>query len=126
MFYTFEEVSIEFKDVFAPKAKNINETFKKLGDKIFHLYNLLRNFEVPITFEFTEPQKKKFKKVFRIIKKDIIEHHSQGFVSNLHRGGVIAFRIAMVLTTFRNIDKINENTKKLICFKDRELPAIGL
>ena len=113
--YNYDEISSEFKDVFAPQRADIRLAFGNLGNKILESYNRLFRFTEPIIFEFTESQKKKFLKMFGFIKKDIIANHSQGFVSNLHRGALNAYKIAMILTILRNIDEINENTRELTC-----------
>ena len=39
---------------------------------------------------------------------------AEGFVSNLHRHGLIFFRIAMILSAVRNIDNLNKQDS-LIC-----------
>ena len=126
MIYNFTEIDAEFKNVFEAKLTDIDEIFNGVGSMIFDLYNKLINLETPITFHFTESQKWKFQETFSFIKQDIIEHHSQDFVSSLHRAGLIAYRLAMVLTILRNIDEINEDTNELICSNVDFLIAINI
>jgi hypothetical protein len=104
--YNFDEIS-PFKDVFEKSIKNNKIAFKNAGEKIFDLYAELVELEDKIEFIFTDNQEKRFVKDLSTIRTDIIENHSQGFVSNLHRHGLILYRIAMILTIVRNIDEIH-------------------
>src|SRR5690606_22450964 len=45
---------------------------------------------------------------------DILDNHSEGFISNLHRHGLIWYKLAMILTALRNIDKLHTE-KRIIC-----------
>ena len=126
MIYGFEEVSKEFKSVFESKLTDIDDVFNSIGSMIFDLYSKLYTLENPIMFHFTESQKWKFQETFSFIKQNIIEHHSQDFVSSLHRAGLIAYRIAMILTVLRNIDEIKEDTRELICSNVDFLIAISI
>lgn len=103
--YNFDELS-DFKNVFDQKTRNHKKGFKKLGTEIFELYSKLKSLSNPIEFTFTEAQQQKFLDRIRPIRTNIIETHSEGFVSNLHRHGLILFRIAMILTAIRNMENL--------------------
>lgn len=113
MIYSFDEIS-DFKDVFAPKSRNIKEVFQKEGEDIYKLYCNLMNLKQPIEFRFDEIQQRRFLERFGNIRADILDNHSQSFLSNMNRHGLIMFRIAMILTVLRNIDNL-ENQSELIC-----------
>lgn len=113
MIYSFDEIS-DFKDVFATKSRNIKEVFQKEGEDIYKLYSKLMNLKHPIEFRFDEIQQRRFLNTFGTIREDIIEKHSQSFLSNMNRHGLILFRVAMILTVLRNIDNI-ENQSVLVC-----------
>lgn len=113
MIYNFDEIS-EFKNVFAPKSRNIKNIFQSVGNDIFEMYGRLMNLEQEIEFRFTENQQRRFLERFGLIRTDVIDNHSQSFLSNTHRHGLIMFRIAMILTVLRNINNL-ENQSELIC-----------
>lgn len=105
MIYNFDEIT-DFKDVFAVKTRNNKTVFEAVGQDIFNLYGELAKLKKPIEFCFTNQQKEKFLKIIRPIRTDIVNNHSQSFISNLHRHGLILFRIAMILTVLRNKESL--------------------
>ncbi|APD06609.1 hypothetical protein UJ101_01080 [Flavobacteriaceae bacterium UJ101] len=108
--YNFDEVG-DFKDVFAEKTRSHKEVFEEMGQEISELYDKLENLSSPIEFIFTEAQQQKFLNRIKPIRTAIIENYSEGFVSNLHRHGLILFRIAMILTAIRNKNNLHEFDK---------------
>ncbi|CAA0143748.1 conserved hypothetical protein [Tenacibaculum maritimum] len=120
--YNFDEVS-DFKDVFALKTRDNKIVFKTIGEEIFKLYGSLIAIEKPIEFSFTESQQKKFLDRIRPIRNDIINNHSEAFISNLHRHGLVLFRIAMILTMLRNKETMNEQTN-IICSNQDFITAL--
>ncbi|CAA0155432.1 DUF3987 domain-containing protein [Tenacibaculum maritimum] len=115
--YNFDEVS-EFKNVFAQKTRNNKTVFNKIGEEIYDLYGILANTTESIEFSFTESQQRKFLSRIKPIRNDIINNHSEAFISNLHRHGLVLFRIAMILTVLRNKSTIKEQ-KSIVC-SDRD------
>lgn len=103
--YGFKELS-EFKDVFAEKTRNSKIAFEDLGGEIFKLYGMLQALEKPVEFKLTEEQQSDFLKRLRSIRESIIANHHNNFISNLHRHGLIFFRIAMIITAIRNKDQL--------------------
>ena len=67
-----------------------------------------------IEFSFTENQESKFIELIKPIRNDIIENHVEGFISNVHRHGLIFYRLAMILAIVRNLDNIHVN-RNLVC-----------
>ncbi len=111
--YNFDEVN-EFKNVFEKKTRDNKLIFENIGSEIFNLYGKLQLLKEPIEFSFTENQEQKFLNRINPIRTDIIENHSQGFISNLHRHGLVLYRLAMILTVLRNMDEIHMKTK-IVC-----------
>ena len=108
--YNFDEIT-DFKNVFAKKTRNNKKLFQEIGNEIFQLYDKLQSLSKSVEFTFTEAQQQKFLDRIRPIRTNIIETHSEGFVSNLHRHGLILFRIAMILTAIRNMDNLPDLEK---------------
>ncbi len=111
--YNFDELS-PFKNVFSRRNRNYIVAFEHLGQEIFELYSRLRELKAPIEFLLSDDQEKLFLERFKYIREFIVENNSEGFISNLHRHGLICFRIAMVLSALRNIDKLH-SLKRLSC-----------
>jgi Protein of unknown function (DUF3987) len=111
--YNFDEIS-EFKNVFALKTRKNKQIFETIGNEIFKFYGELAALKIPIEFIFTENQENEFLEALRPIRTDILENHSESFIANLHRHGLILFRIAMIFTVLRNKSNISKE-KSLIC-----------
>lgn len=106
--YNFDEIS-PFKNVFDRNKRNNKVAFENFGEMIYDTYERLVKMESLIEFSFTENQESKFIKLIQPIRNDIIENHAEGFISNVHRHGLIFYRLAMILTIVRNLDNIYDN-----------------
>jgi hypothetical protein len=122
--YSFDEIA-DFKNVFAIKSKDNKIPFENLSKVIFNLYGELGNLEKPIEFQFTENQIKRFIRRFKFIREDVINNHSESFLSNLNRHGLIMFRICMILTALRYKNEIISN-EVLVCNNRDFLNALSL
>jgi len=122
--YSFDEIA-EFKNVFAVKSKDNRIPFENLSAVVFDLYGQLAKLERSIEFQFTENQINRFTKKFKFIREDVINNHSESFLSNLNRHGLIMFRICMILTALRNKDKITFQ-EVLVCNNRDFLNAFSL
>ncbi|ESU23788.1 hypothetical protein FEDK69T_11970 [Flavobacterium enshiense DK69] len=111
MVYNFDEISPFFKDVFSQETTEVQLAFENMGMRIFDLYYKLIRLQKPIEFLFTENQKKMFKEKMDIIRNDVIVNHSPGFVSIVHRHGLMLYRLAMILTVLRGTEDIHEKEK---------------
>ena len=110
MMYTFDETQ-DFKDVFAPKSKRYVTSFDEAGKEVFNIYSMLSELDCRIEFKFTENQRNRFLKEFKSIQSIVKEEHSQSFLSNLNRHGLMFYRLCMILTVIRGV----ELEKELIC-----------
>ena len=111
--YNFDEIS-PFKNVFDRNKRNNKAAFENFGEVIYNTYERLAEMESLIEFSFTENQESKFIELIKPIRNDIIENHAEGFISNVHRHGLIFYRLAMILAIIRNLDNIHVN-RNLVC-----------
>lgn len=105
--YNFDEIG-PLKNVFSKITRDVKSVFENMGGRIFDQYCRLIELQKPIEFLFTENQEKMFYEKIDAIRNDIIENHTQGFVSNVHRHGLILFRLAMILTVLRSMNDIHK------------------
>lgn len=112
--YNFDEISA-FKNVFADKSLDELSVFNEMGKKVYEFYGSLMNIQNPIQFSFSEEQENYFLENIDFIRTDIINNYSQGFLSNLHRHGLIQFKIAMILTAIRNMDFELHSKQEIVC-----------
>lgn len=105
--YSFDEMG-EFKNVFDPEKREYKSQFDLLGQEILEMYGVLCKRKDCLEFKFTEEQQNNFYDKIKPLRDDIIENHSEGFISNLYRHGLICFRVAMVLSAIRNRNNLGK------------------
>lgn len=105
--------------------------FDKAGEQILKIFQKIQHYE--LCFEPTPKQEEKFNQIFQGWKDKTTEllDGQDDFFGSIHRGGVIAFRIAMILTLLRyaeeeRIEKLLGSNEMLICSDDDFLTAIEL
>lgn len=108
IYYTFDEI-YGFKNVFSPTSKNYKKAFVEAAKEVYELYGSLQGLDGIIEFQLMGHQQEDLVKEFSSIHEVILEDHSNSFLSNLNRHGLILFRICMILTALRNKD-INDET----------------
>ena len=104
MFYAFEDHS-EFKNPFISHCKvNYAEFLTEKGNRIFELYNQLKQLTQPIQFKLTEEQGHKFTALFgaMLTRNELLI--GRDFNASIKRLGLITFRIAMILTALRLLE----------------------
>lgn len=116
--YCFDEVS-DFKNVFEKRSDSINKILEAAADKVHQIYEVLKSRDSDIEFELTQRQQQIFLKYFTSKHHNILtnENESLGFISNIHRLGLIFFRICMILSVYRqsgNFEFLSKGTM-LIC-----------
>lgn len=102
--YTFDEISDFKSDLFSKKTNDLSIKFEEEALKIYDFYGVLKDLNFEIEFSFTKSQDELFTREFKAIHETIIDSHSHLFLSNLMRHGTILFRIAMILSAYRNIN----------------------
>ncbi|WP_372474138.1 DUF3987 domain-containing protein [Capnocytophaga sp. ARDL2] len=128
--YNFEELASFKKDVFSREKKNIDEIFKKEGDKIYELYKKLEKLEKPIEIALTKQQQEEFINYFDRITEWCKNQGYEEFNSNVFRNAIIMLKLIMIFSVLRNIDHIAEETilecsevdfKNALCVVDNSL-----
>ncbi len=114
MVYSFDEISGFKTNLFSKINKNSNSVFDIESQNIHNLYGRLQNLNHEIEFVMTDSQNNSFIEEFVKLHNIILEEHSNGFISNLFRHGLIMFRIAMILSVLRNIEDIDKKNI-LVC-----------
>jgi predicted transcriptional regulator len=103
MFYSLE-LKLEWKDVFRDNSGyDFEEFFDLYAMDIKGIYDLLMPKE-KIEFKVTKEQGKKFNKLFDEWQDKYFDRQGEQIIASVRRCGVIAFRIAMILSTLRIID----------------------
>ena len=90
-----------WKNVFTPlKDNGIDEHFNKLGFEFFRLYEALQESDA-IQFYFTSRQKEEFHVFFSQMQEKYLTLQGMDYMATIRRLGLIAFRMAMILSALR-------------------------
>lgn len=117
MFYYFKE-TIDWKDTFKTHDKYIyNDEFKKLGIKLSTLYRKFEGLNEDVKFDFTKDQKERFRITFEGWLTDYVSLYGDSIAATTKRIGLITFRIGMILSMLRFMDK-EVNLKEVQCSED--------
>ena len=112
MLYIFEVIP-EFKNVFGTGEYDVSTIFDDAGKNVLEVYEKLALLPKEVLFKFSEEQNTKFHKEFTDMT-EFQSHNSHSYlIANIHRLGLIMFRICMVLSVIRN-EGIIEN-QEIIC-----------
>jgi hypothetical protein len=102
-----------WKDVFAAKGhKNLEEYFNQLGQEFLPLYKALNKYP-EIEFSFSEAQQKQFNAYFEQIQQKYMTLQGIDYIATIRRMGLIAFRIAMVLSALRILETGDFSTQQV-------------
>lgn len=113
LFY-YMNIKAEWKDVFEETTdEGLEPYFEKLGNEFFELYQSLQQ-EAEVEFSFSTSQKSKFNEYFAKMQDQYLAIHGLDYMASIRRSGVIAFRIAMVLSALR-IMETGEVASPLLC-----------
>ncbi|HET6245383.1 MAG: DUF3987 domain-containing protein [Bacteroidetes bacterium] len=114
-FYAFS-TDTEWQDVFADNGNvDLAEYMKSLSEKLLFHYNKLNELEVGLTFKLTGEQQAQFNKLFGKWQNEFKEIVGEDLIASIRRLGLMAFRIAMILTTLRLMDEWGENRTEILC-----------
>jgi hypothetical protein len=114
--FIFYHVNIksEWHNVFDTTFKNgLDEQFTQVGELFYELFEHLNTLQ-PFLFQFTEEQEKRFNNFFRTKQAWYITQLGDDYTATIRRLGLIAHRIAMILSVLR-IEKSTQVNEKLIC-----------
>lgn len=113
MFY-YLNIQNKWKNVFAQDFDNgLDEYFSNLGERFYELYKEL-NSNLESRFSFTFEQQKQFNKVFENLQDSYHKLLGDEYMATVRRLGLIAFRIALILSILR-IMETGDLSRKIIC-----------
>lgn len=102
LFYAIKG-SDEFGDPFA-QQEPISGTYEEMGRIFYDFYFTLRE-SGPISFIISQKQGDEFVKHFKRLNRHYLKKYGEGFKASIRRHGLIAFRIAMILSVIRMMDE---------------------
>ena len=117
LFYVLPR-KLEWRDVFADEEVTLDDEFEKMGKDLFVVYLKLAARKEHLKFKFTSQQRSKFNRFFKELQDEQAAMLGDDIVASVRRLGLIAFRIAMVLTALRFIDTPEldiQNIPEVIC-----------
>jgi hypothetical protein len=100
MYYSFPAVP-HFRNVFHRGGADPGNAFKALGEIVLEMYLHLKALEAPLQLYLKEEEGSKFVTLFQNITQVTYKESGTPILGTVHRLGLISFRVAMVLTTFR-------------------------
>lgn len=117
IFY-FMNIQPVWKNVFAITSDNgLDDYFDQLGSEFFGLYQILEN-NPEIQFCLTAEQQEQFNEFFQQIQNTYLSLQGLDYMATIRRLGLIAFRIAMILSALRIMEH-GDLTERIIC-EDRD------
>ncbi|WP_019038509.1 DUF3987 domain-containing protein [Psychroflexus tropicus] len=113
MFYSMN-IKPEWNDVFAVNTdEGLDAYFDRLGAEFYELYKILQA-SPELRFDLTQEQKQKFNAFFQEKQAQYISLQGIDIASIVRRSGLIAFRIAMILTVLRTMET-GDISERLVC-----------
>ena len=115
-FYAFN-LNAKWKNVFERKNKTGRQDyFNEQATMMFDYYQKAENMS-PVSFILTEPQEARFNLLFDKVHTEFTNLVGHEIIPTVRRLGLITFRIAMLFTIFRNLEK-HEPENEWICTDD--------
>jgi len=105
MYYAFQDTRGFLNPFVSHQDLNYHQFFIQKSYEVFHLHEKLKKLPCPLTFKLSEEQANNFTTYFQSLLDKNKMLLSQDLDANTKRLGVIAFRLAMVLTSLRMMDK---------------------
>ena len=102
-----------WKDMLDDNYAGMEDYFDDLGKEFFSFYNSLGK-RPAIEFSLTPSQRKEFNDFFTQLQDKYLSLQGMDFMATIRRMALIAFRMAMILTTLRIMESKNYS-KKLEC-----------
>jgi len=103
-FYSFPAVP-KFRDVFEDTEHKAENVFTELGRKIYDYRNRLLTQRYTIELQLSKTDKEYFKDFFKRAMSELYKEIGEQGLATVKRFGLILFRMAMVLSTLRILDK---------------------
>lgn len=105
MFYALPINKREWKNMLnSSKDSTMEEIFDKAGREFHAMYEAMMGDGVLYHFSLTESQAERFNAYFSEAKPAFIDIYDTDISASIHRAGLMAFRMAMVLTALRSME----------------------
>ena len=98
------KLHLEWKNVFENEYQDLSTYFDELGN-VFYKFHKELSLKQNISFSFTIAQKQKFHEFFKSKHNKYIKMIGKEFIPTVRRMGLIAFRICMIFSTIRLMEK---------------------
>ena len=113
VFY-YMDINLVWKDVFSFSSGNaLDDYFKQLGERFYCLYEIFQCGR-EIQFCFTASQEQQFNRFFEQVQQNYLSLQGLDYMATVRRLGLVAFRIAMILSALRIMED-GELPESLIC-----------
>ncbi|RYF98136.1 MAG: DUF3987 domain-containing protein, partial [Chitinophagaceae bacterium] len=106
-----------------PTCPNLTETFTKMGNKVYEIWNFVRN--EPFEVDLEQRHWDILEEYLRVNLGTTLAKYGDDGSQILYRGGLMCFKICMVLTALRKFDNA-ESASRLICSEDDFLTALQM
>ncbi|HAH25480.1 MAG TPA: DNA primase [Prolixibacteraceae bacterium] len=101
----------EWKDMLAPNMEDMEEYFDSLGKEFYPFYKVLDK-HLGIRFCLTDQQHEQFNVFFSQLQEKYLRLKGTDYMATIRRLGLIAFRMAMILTALRIMESGNFSQKQ--------------
>ncbi len=95
------ELKMEWENVFARRAMSDDAYYNALGEEFYTLYTRLKNLNYAVEFVLTDDQQRQFNELFEKWQLEVTDECGIGITPSVRRMGLIAYRIAMILSALR-------------------------
>jgi hypothetical protein len=100
IFY-YMDLKLVWKNVFSFSSDNALDThFNQLGERLYHLYQMFQS-NAEIQFRLTSSQEQQFNQFFEQVQQAYLNLQGLDYIATVRRLGLVAFRIAMILSALR-------------------------
>lgn len=108
------ELQMEWEDVFAEYSMSDDDYYNALGAEFYELYNRLKGLDYKMNFKLTTEQCSKFNSLFENWQVEVTDTHGLGITPSVRRMGLIAYRMAMIMSVLR-LDPRGTMPSTLMC-----------
>jgi hypothetical protein len=108
------ELKMEWEDVFAEHAMSDDDYYNALGSQFYALYSRLKALDYKLIFKLSLEQRTKFNEMFENWQLEAFDTHGAGITPSVRRMGLIAYRMAMILSVLR-LDPQGTMPSTLMC-----------
>ena len=95
------DLDLEWEDVFDCSTVSDDEYYGALGAEFYELYKRLKGLDYKMNFRLTTEQQQKFNQCFERWQMELADSYGLGITSSVRRMGLIAYRMAMVMSALR-------------------------